>query len=92
MVSAGDVQPAPEPAGGPVRSGGGRGGQTIGLTPAAALVIGSIIGTGVFTMPAVLASAGTSSLVVLAVVAVGAALLAMLFGQLARWGPCCPRC
>jgi amino acid transporter len=32
----------------------------MGLTSATALVIGSIIGTGVFTMPAVLAGAGTS--------------------------------
>jgi len=87
MVSAGDVQPAPEPPGGPVRSGGGQGGQTIGLTSATALVIGSIIGIGVFTMPAVLASAGTSSLVVLAVVGVGAVLLAVLFGQLTRRVP-----
>jgi basic amino acid/polyamine antiporter, APA family len=51
------------------------------------LVIGSIIGTGVFTMPAVLAGAGTSSLLVLAVIAVGATLLAVLFGQLTRRVP-----
>jgi APA family basic amino acid/polyamine antiporter len=57
------------------------------LTSATALVIGSIIGTGVFTMPAVLAGAGTSSLAVLAVVAVGAMLLAVLFGQLTRRVP-----
>jgi len=61
-------------------------GHTIGLTSATGLVIGSI-GTGVFTMPAVLASAGTSSLIVLAVVAVGAVLLAVLFGQLTRRVP-----
>jgi basic amino acid/polyamine antiporter, APA family len=88
MVSAGDVQPAPEPPGDAVRPGSGQGGQTtIGLASATALVIGSIIGIGVFTMPAVLASAGTSSLVVLAVVAVGAVLLAALFGQLTRRVP-----
>ena len=39
--------------------------RALGLTSATGLVIGSIIGTGVFTMPAVLAGAGTSSLVVL---------------------------
>jgi APA family basic amino acid/polyamine antiporter len=50
-------------------------------------VIGSIIGTGVFTMPAVLASAGTISLVVLLVIALGAMLLAVLFGQLTRRVP-----
>ena len=59
----------------------------LGLVSATGLVIGSIIGTGVFTMPAVLAAAGTSSLVVLAVVAVGAMLLAVLFGQLTRRVP-----
>jgi len=57
------------------------------LTSATGLVIGSIIGTGVFTMPAVLAGAGTSSLVVLAVIAIGAMLLAVLFGQLTRRVP-----
>jgi len=50
-------------------------------------VIGSIIGTGVFTMPAVMAAAGTSSLIVLAVIAVGAMLLAVLFGQLTNRVP-----
>ncbi|HTS97470.1 MAG TPA: amino acid permease [Streptosporangiaceae bacterium] len=61
--------------------------RTLGLTSATGLVIGSIIGTGVFTMPAVLAGAGTSSLIVLAGIAVGAMLLAVLFGQLTRRVP-----
>jgi len=56
----------------------------LGLTSATGLVIGSIIGTGVFTMPAVLAGAGTSSLLVRAVIAVGAMLLAVLFGHCGR--------
>ena len=59
----------------------------LGLASATALVIGSIVGTGVFTLPAVLAGAGTVSLVVLGVVAVGALLLAVLFGQLTRRVP-----
>jgi APA family basic amino acid/polyamine antiporter len=50
-------------------------------------VIGSIVGTGVFTMPAVLAGAGTMSLVVLGVIAVGALLLGVLFGQLTKRVP-----
>ena len=58
--------------------------QAIGLPSATALVIGSIVGTGVFTMPAVLAGAGTMGIAVLAVIAVGAMLLAVLFGQLAK--------
>jgi basic amino acid/polyamine antiporter, APA family len=61
--------------------------RALGLTSATGLVIGSIIGTGVFTMPAVLAGAGTSSLIVLAVIAVGAMVLAVLFGQLTRRVP-----
>ena len=58
--------------------------SALGLTSATGLVIGSIVGTGVFTMPAVLAGAGTSSIVVLGVIALGAMLLAVLFGQLTR--------
>src|SRR5271154_2597248 len=61
--------------------------RALGLTSATGLVIGSVIGAGVFTMPAVLASAGTVSLVVLGVIAVGAMLLATLFGQLTRRVP-----
>ena len=47
----------------------------LGLSSATALVIGSIIGTGVFTMPAVLAGAGTSSILTLVVISCGAVLL-----------------
>jgi len=56
----------------------------LGLTSATGLVIGSVVGTGVFTMPAVLAGAGTMSIIVLAVIAAGAMLLAILFGQLTK--------
>jgi len=78
-VPGGQAQPAA--AGGTKAAGG------LSLVSATALVIGSIIGTGVFTMPAVMAAGGTSSLAVLAVVGVGAMLLAVLFGQLARRVP-----
>ena len=61
--------------------------HTLGLTSATGLVIGSIVGTGVFTMPAVLAGAGTMGIAVLAVIAVGAMLLAVLFGQLTKRVP-----
>jgi APA family basic amino acid/polyamine antiporter len=61
--------------------------RALGLPSATALVIGSIIGTGVFTMPGVLAGAGTSSIVVLGVISVGAVLLGILFGQLTRRVP-----
>jgi len=46
--------------------------KALGLGSSTALVVGSIIGTGVFTMPAVMAGAGTSSIITLAVVALGA--------------------
>jgi basic amino acid/polyamine antiporter, APA family len=61
--------------------------RSIGVTSATGLVIGSIVGTGVFVMPAVLAGAGTSSLLTLGVIAIGAMLLAVLFGQLTRRVP-----
>jgi basic amino acid/polyamine antiporter, APA family len=61
--------------------------RALGVTSATGLVIGSIIGTGVFAMPGVLAGAGTSSLVTLAVIAIGAMVLAVLFGQLTRRVP-----
>ena len=61
--------------------------RALGVTSASGLVIGSIVGIGVFTMPAVLAGAGTSSLLTLAVIALGAMLLAILFGQLTRRVP-----
>jgi Amino acid permease len=78
-VPGGQAQPA---APGGTKEAGG-----LSLVAATALVIGSIIGTGVFTMPAVMAAGGTSSLAVLAVVGVGAMLLAVLFGQLTRRVP-----
>ena len=61
-----------------------RAARALGLPSATALVIGSIIGTGVFTMPAVMAGAGTSSIIVLGVISIGALLLAVLFGQLTK--------
>jgi basic amino acid/polyamine antiporter, APA family len=61
--------------------------RALGVTSATGLVIGSIVGTGVFTMPAVLAQAGTMSLAVLGAIAIGAMFLAILFGQLTRRVP-----
>jgi APA family basic amino acid/polyamine antiporter len=61
--------------------------RALGLPSATALVVGSIIGTGVFTMPAVMAGAGTSSLITLGIVAFGALLLGVLFGQLTKRVP-----
>jgi basic amino acid/polyamine antiporter, APA family len=61
--------------------------RALGLTSATGLVVGSIVGTGVFAMPGVLAGAGTVSLLVLGVIAVGAMMLAILFGQLTKRVP-----
>jgi len=59
-------------------------GSSLGLPSSTALVIGSIIGTGVFTMPAVMAGAGTISILVLVVVSVCAVVLGVMFGQLTK--------
>ena len=83
MSSDTDIRQVAQPA----QPAGQEQAPSLGLTSATALVIGSIVGVGVFTMPGVLAAAGTCSLIVLAVVAVGAMLLAVLFGQLTRRVP-----
>jgi APA family basic amino acid/polyamine antiporter len=90
MPSTTGARQASQPPGeqaGPAQSAGQGQAATLGLTSATGLVVGSIIGTGVFTMPAVMAAAGTSSLIVLAVVGVAAMLLAVLFGQLTKRVP-----
>ncbi len=80
--------PAPtEPADGLLTQRNEAKAHALGLTSATGLVIGSIVGTGVFTMPAVLAGAGTMGIAVLAVIALGAMLLAVLFGQLTKRVP-----
>ena len=60
---------------------------SLGLGAAAALVMGSIIGTGVFLLPASLASFGTISLLGFAITAVGAIALAQMFGILSKRMP-----
>ena len=78
-----EVPRTPEPSGSPAD----RRAKALGLPSATALVVGSIIGTGVFTMPAVMAGAGTSSIITLGVIALGAVLLGLLFGQLTKRVP-----
>ncbi|MFZ0325270.1 MAG: amino acid permease, partial [Actinomycetes bacterium] len=58
--------------------------RALGLPSATALVIGSIIAAGVFTMPAVMAGAGTIALGTLVVISIGALLLGIMFGQLTK--------
>ncbi|MFJ9898311.1 APC family permease [Streptomyces sp. NPDC091280] len=59
----------------------------LGLPAASALVIGSIVGTGVFALPSALAPYGPISLVAFAVVTLGALALAMTFGALSKRVP-----
>src|SRR3954453_4651227 len=74
---AGASQPAgDQPAGGnPHR---------FGLTSATALIVGTIIGVGIFNLPTSLSSYGPISLVSMALTTVGALALALLFSSLSR--------
>ncbi|PYI64166.1 amino acid permease [Arthrobacter livingstonensis] len=56
----------------------------LGLPTASALVIGSVIGTGVFGIPSALAMFGPISLVAFVLVTIGALALAIVFGWLAQ--------
>jgi basic amino acid/polyamine antiporter, APA family len=57
---------------------------TLGLGAATALIVGSIIGVGIFNLPASLASYGPISLIAMALTTVGALALAVMFASLSR--------
>ncbi|MFE3502129.1 amino acid permease [Kitasatospora sp. NPDC059160] len=78
-----DQAPAPGPAPAPAPAKSGR----FGLPVATALVMGNIIGGGIFMIPAAVAPFGTVSLLAFAVITVGSIALALVFGQLARRNP-----
>jgi basic amino acid/polyamine antiporter, APA family len=59
----------------------------LGLPQATALVLGSIIGVGVFNLPYSLAGFGPISLAAMALTSVGAVALALLFASLSRRSP-----
>ncbi len=59
----------------------------LGLSMATALVVGNMIGSGVFLLPASLGSYGPVSLVAFGLTAVGAILLALVFARLGRAYP-----
>jgi len=61
--------------------------KQLGLPAASALVVGSVIGTGVFGLPTALAAFGPISLVAFVLVTIGALALAIVFGQLTRRVP-----
>ena len=60
--------------------------RRFGLPTASALVVGSVIGTGVFALPSALAAFGPISLVAFGLVTVGAIALALTFRALDRRG------
>ena len=63
-----------------------QGGGALGLPQATALIMGSIIGTGVFGLPGVLAAFGSGVVALVAFICgtVGALLLAVVFGALSK--------
>src|SRR3954463_5608110 len=69
------VSEAPPPAAGAHR---------FGLTTATSLIIGSVIGVGIFNLPTSLAGYGPITLVSMALTTVGALALAALFASLSR--------
>src|SRR3954466_2874298 len=56
----------------------------LGLPQAGALIVGSIIGVGIFNLPYSLASIGPISLVAMVLTTVGALALALMFAALSR--------
>lgn len=65
----------------------GRHARRFGLPVATALVMGNIIGGGIFLLPASVAPFGTISLLAFGVLTVGAIALALVFGRLAARDP-----
>ncbi|MFB6548460.1 amino acid permease [Streptomyces sp. NPDC056405] len=65
----------------------GRHARRFGLPVATALVMGNIIGGGIFLLPASVAPFGTISLLAFGVLTVGAIALALVFGRLAQRDP-----
>lgn len=62
--------------------------RSMGLWMATALVVGNMVGSGIFTLPAVLAGeAGPASIVALVFTGLGAMLLALVFANLGRAHP-----
>ena len=61
--------------------------ERLGLTTATSLIVGSIVGVGIFNLPTSLAGYGPITLVSMALTTVGAVALAMLFAALSRRMP-----
>jgi basic amino acid/polyamine antiporter, APA family len=56
--------------------------RPLGLPAATALVIGNVVGVGIFLLPAALAGYGTLSILTFVMVAIGAVAMALVFGRL----------
>src|SRR5512133_123040 len=62
--------------------------RSIGLWMATALVVGNMVGSGIFTLPAILSGeAGPASIIALVFTGIGAMLLALVFANLGRAYP-----
>ena len=61
--------------------------REIGFWTATSLVVGSMIGSGVFLLPAALAAFGGISMLAWVITAFGSVMLALVFAQLARRNP-----
>src|SRR3974377_2240668 len=85
------TQPSPTAAAAGPRSAtegtGSEPGRGFGLPVAIALIMGSIIGVGIFNLPTSLAGIGPITLVSMALTTVGAIALALMFAALARRVP-----
>ncbi|MFI6477979.1 amino acid permease [Nonomuraea sp. NPDC050663] len=60
----------------------GDGKRTLGLGAAIALLVGNVVGTGIFVLPTSLAAFGTVSLIAMVLCTIGAVALALVFGKL----------
>jgi APA family basic amino acid/polyamine antiporter len=85
MAATSEVR-APEPAVAPAAPGSGLK-RSLGLWMATALVVGNMIGSGVFLLPASLAGIGPISLFSWVLTGAGAMLLALVFARLGRAFP-----
>jgi APA family basic amino acid/polyamine antiporter len=82
--TAASTPAAPEVAAAPPAPDDAAGDNRFGLSVATALIIGSIIGVGIFNLPASLAAYGPITLVSMALTTVGALALAVMFGSLSK--------
>jgi basic amino acid/polyamine antiporter, APA family len=81
------LEPAPSPVPAPAASAAQQSSERLTLVGATSLVVGSIVGVGIFNLPASLAPYGPITLVSMGLTTVGALALAVLFASLSRRMP-----